>query len=59
MGLGPIFKHHHRRALYDSDAATVAEADARCGYTLKFLHPYKYLNADYVPCEILNLEITL
>ena len=31
MGLGPIFKHHHRPALA-TDAA--ADADVRCGYTL-------------------------
>ena len=31
MGLGPIFKHHHRPALA-ADADT--DADARCGYTL-------------------------
>ena len=29
MGLGLIFKHHHRPALA---AATAADADARCGY---------------------------
>ena len=36
MGLGPIFKHHHRPAgAADADAATAAAVDARCGYTLK------------------------
>ena len=42
MGLGPIFKHRHRPALYDAATAddvvaataddVVAATDTRCGY---------------------------
>ena len=39
MGLGLIFKHHHRPVLTaDADTDAAIPADNRCGYTLRLLH---------------------